>query len=344
MRLFLLILLAMFVSCKTTPTIDSVISYADFSSNKLSDPDTLVVCLEDFPRDLESFNEFLCVIMAKSDTTICLYDKHTGEKKLKMGTIGLGPNDVISPKFIKNNFNYKADGVKFYDMNIQKQFILSETGELMKFQYLDVNSKEKNNLSINENYAVGQPMDNIPLLFEINDKQNEEVIAVDLFPTLPEYYQEKMHSEYHRLYSTHPLCNFEKERVVLAMYYFDLIQIYDLEGKRLKAFTLDKDYNVEKTFSNMINGGDYVGCVQSYATIEKCYFRRDFIEGKSGDAKQCQIVELDWNGNSIRTFDLDRRIIGGFCVENDKIYCIHQTMINEDEAYIILSYDISKVS
>ena len=125
------------------------------------------------------------------------------------------------------------------------------------------------------------------------------------------------------------------------MYFFDLIQIYNLKGDCLKMLSLDSEYDVVENFKIMIDGDDYWGFSQSYATDKYCYLRRDLNNEKTSEKKQSQIVQIDWNGNVVKVIELPSNVTGGFCVDEDKrIYYIVHSLTDNDELYILLSNEI----
>ena len=335
--------LCLFVSCQTKSSYkisDVKIEHcADFPSKKFVSCDTLFVWDEYMPRELGVINDLLCVTMSKSDTCIHLHDKNSGKLVSKVGTIGQGPEDMLSPKLVKNGFEMGGEGLMLYDMNAKRQFFLDGKGDLNNFSALDDSYTDMGSLNVGKTRAVGQLLKGEPSLFSI--VENESEIVIPLSPSLPDSYKEKMKGALGYLYGSHIVCNNELERVVAGMYFFDVIQIYNLKGDCIKMFSLDSKYDVVENFKKMIEGDDYWGFSQSYATDKYCYLRRDLNNEKTSEKKKSQIVQIDWNGNVVKVIELPSNVTGGFCIDGDKkIYYIVHSLTDNDELYILLSNEI----
>lgn len=97
---FMLLLAFSLLSCNNTSKGDAVngksklYEFADCYGNvevkELSSPDTVAVFEEDYPYDIDVNGEQLCIIMAKVDTCIRLYNKNDGSFISKTGRIGHG--------------------------------------------------------------------------------------------------------------------------------------------------------------------------------------------------------------------------------------------------------------
>ena len=301
--------------------------------------DTLVVCKEEYPRSMNVFGDWLCVTMAKSDTCLYLYDKKSGELVKRMGIIGMGPEDVMLPEFVKNAQNMNPERLMMYDLNAKKYFFLNKNASFDDFSPLNTQYAGMNSLNITERYIVGHQISGENSLFQIVKKDSKEVKSVDFYPELPNSVTDKIKRHLNYLYSPHIMCNEEKNRIVVPMYFFDLIQIYDFNGDLLKIVNLGGNDDYVKNINHVLYKEDYRGCSQCYLTKDFCYLSRDLYDGKTGKKVENEILKMDWDGNIVQTIKLSVTLAASFCVENDHtLYLIVQNIVDDEEEYLILSY------
>lgn len=160
---------------------------------ELHSPDTLLVLMEDYPVEMNIYNDVLYVVMAKTDTCIHLFDKRTGRLLNKLGTLGNGPGDVISPEFIRNNFEYKMlhTGMGMYDMNTVNQFIAYSADSLGSFEKISTDYLGWGSLNMNQEYLVGKHIGDNSSMFKICDLRTQSIVNVPLYPELPSSLLEK---------------------------------------------------------------------------------------------------------------------------------------------------------
>lgn len=302
--------------------------------------DTLITYLEEYPRDIAIHNGCLCVAMAKADTCLYIYDKVTGDFLKCMGVLGEGPEDVIYPEFVENNFELDGNRLMMYDSNCRKQFYLNNEMELEGFTSINSLYANMNCVNMSDYYAVGQPLKGETALFQIINRQTGDVKYVDLYPQLDQSVSEELKNNLSYVYSPNILCNFKKNRIMLAMYFFDSMQCYDLTGRQINTYSFDKQYDASSSIKGMKNGQDYMGYSQCYATKDNCYFRLVLNDGRTHNIKENLIVKTDWDGNVVDVIDLGVLLCGGFCVENDELYCITRGIENEEEVYYILKFEL----
>lgn len=314
----------------------------DSMIHKLS-PHQLLVRFDDkYPVGLDVIDSLLYVIMVRSDTAVYVYNKNTRDLCKSFGYIGRGPQDVLSPNFLKNNYEVKKDEsiLEFYDLDARKIFKnvdekIVPTKEFVEGMY------PADQLNISGDYWIGRTFQGANNdLFKIYNAKTHEYTCVDLYPVIPDL-DEKIDKS--RLYSVVLACNRKYNKIVVGMYYFDLILVYDFEGKLLHTFSISDKYQIREAVRNMLNGDEYIGFSQIYATDDYCYLRR-CLKGGKGDKKMkgSHFVRMDWNGNIVGIYYMDEYTTADFCVDETttKIYCISQMIENNEEYYDIVSYKL----
>jgi len=303
---------------------------------KLASADTLVAMYEDFPAALDVCGNLLCVKTVKSDTCLALFDKVSGQLIKRIGVKGNGPQDMQSPEFVKNSRLVDDERLMFYDLNQQKLFFLNKDTSLGDFSPL---SAFLGSLNVTSEYIVGHSTGFDPSLFLMVNRKTGEKVSVPLHPKLPEAQEERFKNMLRYMYSSNVMCNEAQDRIVLGMYFFDMIQVYDFKGECQKTLTLGEEKDFERIFSTLTNDGHYWGYPSVYATKDFCYLRRVLSDGKSRDAKQNQIVKMDWEGKVVAVYDLDTLLTGGFCVDDEgALYGIANGILDDEEVYWVLKY------
>lgn len=295
-----------------------------------------------FPIRMDIYDSLLHVIMAKSDTSIYIFNTKDATLARKLGCIGHGPQDILSPEHIGNNYEIKKKngGLLYYDLNARRLFCIDKAFQLKPAQDFVEEMHPTQGLNISGDYWIGQliNIDNKEF-FRIHNAQTKKTIKVDRYPVIPD--SEKIPSSY--LYSVNIGCNQQKQRIIVGMYFMDLIHIYDWAGKRLHTLSLSPDYYPERAVARMLNNGNYIGYTQLYSTEKYCYLRRNLENGVTGETTASQIIRIDWEGAVCTIYNVDEQI-GNFCVDdmNKYLYCIlHSTdSTTNDEYYDIVSYEL----
>lgn len=314
----------------------------DSMIHKLCSAQLLVRFDDKYPVGLDIIDSLLYVIMVRSDTAVYVYNKNTLNLCKSFGCIGRGPQDVLSPNFLKNNYEVKKKEsmLEFYDLNARK--IFKDVGErIVPTKEFVEEMYPVDQLNISGDYWIGRTFQGANNdLFKIYHAKTHEYACVDLYPVISDL-DEKIDKS--RLYSVVLTSNKKCNRIVVGMYYFDLILVYNFEGKLLHTLSLSDNYKIRKGVRNMLNGDEYIGFSQIYATDDYCYLRR-CLKGGKGDKKMkgSHIVRMDWDGNIIGVYYMDEYTTADFCVDETarEIYCISQTIENKDEYYDIVSYKL----
>lgn len=318
-----------------------IISNSEFKD--LRSPHLIKSFGERLPVSVEFYDSLLYVVMAKSDTCIYIYNLENNKLEGAMGKLGYGPNDILSPNLIMNSNALKRQlgGVTYYDLNTKRVFLAKEKNKIIHIAKINDNMFPAKDISMGNRYWIGQKIiHNNESLCQIYDLMTDGMQAIEAYPKIKDI-DNRVDRNY--LYSSKITFNEKKNRIVLGMYFWDLIQIYNLSGNKIKTFSLVKNYDAESSMRRMFEEDDYVGFNQIYATEDYCYLRRVLTNGKSRRAEKMQIVKMDWDGNIITIYRLDDLMVGGFTVDekNNIIIGIVQTVNEEiEEFYNIVSYKL----
>lgn len=304
----------------------------------------LIKCFgEKLPVSVEFYDSLLYVVMAKSDTCIYIYNLKDYKLEGTLGKLGHGPNDILSPNLMMNSNALKKQlgGVVYYDLNTKLVYLAKEKNQLTPITKINDNMSPAKDISMGNRYWIGQKIvHNSESLCQIYDSETNVIQAIETYPKIEDI-DNRVDRNY--LYSSKIVFNENKYRIVIGMYFWDLIQVYDLIGNKIKTFSLVQDYDAESSMRRMFEEEDYVGFNQIYATENYCYLRRVLTNGKSRRAEKMQIVKMDWDGNIITVYRLDDLMVGGFTVDenNNTIIGIVQTENDEmDEYYNIVLYEL----
>lgn len=308
--------------------------------HKLSPTQRLIRFDDKYPVGLDVIDSLLYVIMVRSDTAVYIYDRNTSNLCKTFGHIGQGPQDVLSPSFLKNNYEIKREKafLEFYDLNAGK--IFKHTGDSI------VNTRDflgemypSDQLNISGDYWIGRKLrGQHDGLFQIYNANTKKTITTDVYPVIPDL-DEKVNKSY--LYSVTITCNRDKDRIVVGMYHFDLILVYNFVGNLLHAISLSENYNAFRTIQGTLQGDDYIGFSQIYGTKDYCYLRR-CLNSQKGNKKDSHIIRLDWNGNIEGIYYMDEYTTADFCVDETSgmLYCIARTTSDGEEYYDIMAYSL----
>ena len=326
-------------SCKQRPT-SSSISHVDAPSplfEGAAPKDTLINWEDLYPRDVRIVGRWLCVLMAKSDTCIYSYDKETGTFRHCMGILGEGPQDMMNPEFFRNSYHEKDEGLKLCDVNTRKSFSLTPDAQLTDFAPFQQVYSSVNSVA---NSVIGHPLEGKPAMWEMHDA-NGKTLRVGLEPSIPSSVPEKARTNLGYLYSCHVLAESHLRSVIVPMYFFDLIQVYDAQGNLLKLVSPQEGYDFEQNFQDLLQGNAYWGYPQCFCSERYCYLYRCLTDSRTRQIERSQLLRLDWEGNLIDTIELDRPLWGGFCVEHDTTaYCIVKDIHHDEEVFRLVRYTL----
>lgn len=312
----------------------------DSAIHRLLPAQVLVRFIDKYPVGLDVLDSLLYVIMARSDTAVYVYNKQTLNLSHSFGNLGQGPQDVLSPCFLKNNYEMKKknDFLEFYDLNARKIF-KNVGGEIVSTKEFVEEMYPTDQLNISGEFWIGKKFSGTNEgLFQIYNSQTKKTKSIDLYPAIDEL-DEK--TEISRLYSVLLACNQTMNRIVVGMYHFDLILVYNFEGELLHTLSLTDNYKAKEAVKKTLNGDDYIGFSQIYATDKYCYLRR-FIKNGKQNLRASQIVCIDWNGKVVGIYLMDENTTGDFCVNDTsgELFCISRETVDAEEYYNVISYKL----
>lgn len=314
---------------------------SDSLIHTLSQPKLLVRFDDKYPVETDVLDSLLYVVMVRSDTAVYVYNKNTSEFCYSFGLLGGGPQDVLSPNLLKNNYESKekGDALLFYDLNAKK--IVKNVGtQIVPSKAFASEMYPSDQLNISGDYWVGKKLrgDNDDL-FLIYNAHTQKVLGVEQYPQIPDL-DERIDKSY--LYSVVLASNKAKNRIIAGMYFFDLVLVYDFEGKLLHSLSLADNYEAKAAVERMVTGDGHIGLPYVYATDKYCYLCRCLTVEKPHKERTAHILRIDWDGNIAGIYFMDKAITGGFCVDEaaGEMYCISHETEDSDEYYDIVSYKL----
>jgi hypothetical protein len=100
----------------------------------------------------------------------------------------------------------------------------------------------------------------------------------------------------------------KRHRLAIAMRFYNVIHIFDMDGNLQKTISFGKKTEPEINYKlEMVDSDHSVSCFTDiYGTNDRIFAL--WKGGKRQEKKNSVLFELDWDGNLIRTFRLDREI------------------------------------
>jgi hypothetical protein len=266
----------------------------------------------------------------KTDT--CLTAINIKDKAIiqSFGTSGHGPNDVNMPTFISS---------------IDHSDILLQDGIANRFNKIEFNP------SLNQ-YTVSKYMTYSHKIFrsgETNISQNfisgRTVIDVDYYPPIKNL---NKRLDFNYIYAPSIALNEGKNRIIIGMFHFDIFQIYDLSGNRLKTCYLS-----DKCIPEFYKSEDQetvmqkceMGFIRSFSTKDYCYFLRIARDFPNNKTKLHMLIQTDWEGELINAYYIPDEVLGHFFIDeqNKKMYIIRHSIVQEsavNEIFELVSYQL----
>jgi hypothetical protein len=140
-------------------------------------------------------------------------------------------------------------------------------------------------------------------MFYIYNRNTDIVIDVNYYPPIKGLNKEL---DFNNIYSPSISLNEEKNRIIIGMFFFDMFQVYDLSGNRLKTCCLS-DKCIPKFYQSddmaTVMQQCEMGLIRSFSTRDYCYFlriARDFSDNK--DTKFHMLIQTDWEGELINAY------------------------------------------
>jgi hypothetical protein len=295
-------------------------------------------------------DSFAVINQKMDDSCLVVLNINTKEIITQLGPVGLGPGDVIDPDFMPDT-DQDDDGYLYLDDTNAKRFLKinfrspDKNFELEKWIDYPEKIYPSSNLNYSQDLFVGRKVEtDRGKMFYIYDSKTDSFAWVDYYPVV-----ENLKTNQNYFYAPHLCLNRGKKRIVAGMYFFDLVQLYDLSGNRKKVISFSENYipQINKNNSFDLTKG-YSGVNFMYATKDYCYIKRTTnipvsaeseIEVKTEDV----IIQMDWDGNIVKIYSSPDTLSGGFCVDENtkKLFAIrHQTDSELNEYYDIVSFDL----
>lgn len=334
------VLFAFVVSC--TSVVDDF-DLVDLSeSTVLQSSETLLKFDDKYPTSVRLADSLLFVIYVKADTCIDVYNIETKQKIKSLGPVGHGADDLMNPNFILSADN---DRVLLDEGNLKKIVEIEKNAvdSIVLKEYIpypdSISTSSETNLS--ENYIAGRKIDSIDgKMFFVYNRRTGKILEVKCPFTLNESV-----SDYNYTFAPIVALNEQQNRIIVGMYFFDLIHVYDLEGRHINTFKFSEkcipDVNKNTRMLALENG--YSGFIRCFPTEKYCYLLRVAVNPMAEKTEK-MLVQTDWNGNLIKSYRFVDNVSGQFYIDEcaHKIFIIRNgwdTDINE-EIFEVVSYNL----
>lgn len=276
---------------------------------------------------------------SQADQKLIAVDKKTGREISRFGNKGKGPGELIQPAFIENENTYNGtDVIDIHDYT-----------RLMKYTY-DISDPENavyvpakdfvipadlmylSYHNIVENSIIGKSASlKKEGLFNIYDMDSKTSKWVDYYPMVENMEIMKLNWGC----DSKLAAKGKGDVIIAAMTFFDLIQVYDWQGKLINKYSFTKDYVpvYDEEALPMYTLDHYVG--NDYCYILRS--NRDMI--KAQNKKGQELILIDWSGKIAKTYflkDYVRRI----CVDeaHKKLYGLTSDELGE--TYSVVEYNL----
>lgn len=308
----------------------------------LQSPETILRFDDKYPVSVKMVDSLLFIINVKADTCVDVYNIKTRQKIKSLGPVGHGADDLVNPSFILSVDN---DRVLLDEGNLKKivEIEKDDDGSMQLKEYIpypdSIFMSSETNLS--KNYIVGRKIDAIDgKMFFIYNRTTGRIREVECPFTLNESV-----SDYNYTFAPIVALNEEQNRIIIGMYFFDLIHVYDLEGKYIHTFKFSEecipDVNKNTRMLTLENG--YSGFVRCFPTEKYCYLLR-VSANPIAEKTENMLIQTDWNGNMINSYRFVDNVSGQFYIDENahKVYVIRNSWdadINE-EVFDVVSFDL----
>ena len=250
-----------------------------------------------------------------------LYNYSLKNKSLSEGylEIGKGPNEILGPRqvLIHNGYLWINDITLKKILSIKLENAISRKN----LQFNEYRFEDKylmiNMIDSSRFYSTGSL--NSPFRIQEIDINTEEVInEYSKYENIPRdlpIHAYKYANQFLSYLSTE--CN----RLVMAYLYKDLIEIYDFNSDSLISIRGEDGFDVEYSVEGnkaVFNKKSRSAYIDIYATQKYIYvsYSGQFIMGKPRYAKCIKV--FNWDGEMIRSFMFDEKILSFYVSDNDK--------------------------
>lgn len=332
------------------------------------DENTVFVSESDFPvqSTLEPTYLELEVLEINSislvDTNLLVIDKHLEEpfqlfslpelsKIASFGSRGEGPNEVLSPAYW-GQYDKESLQLTVYD---RRNFVIStiDLSLAVKGAYsldkiielpIDV-GRDANGLMLNKEgrlIGTGYFSEGKYLFYDVEND------SVGWSPFTPKLSRIPLKDEktIGYLYASQVAIHPNNMHIISAFSYFKKIEIVDQYGKVLKIIQFENEQNIEDMKINPRGGMPleimtYFGNVFASENYIYTIYIGDKLWEKNNRSKK--LFVLDWNGKLVANLDLATENIGSFIVDERTWQMIGINRGENQEAFPLVSFDLSRV-
>lgn len=320
--------------------------YIDLSqSEPLDHPVLLFRFNNKVPIDIAVKDSLAILLFYKEDTCGAIYNLNTKKKISSFGIVGNGPGEITGINFLVNkNEALQKDSICFYDMN-QGRLLAASIQPNNHFELQNIrNSPNALYSSYNQNIAnnlmVARRVRDDGYMFFIYNMENQDIKNIEYYPKISNLDIRARKSTY----APRLALNEAKGKIIAGMYYLDLIHIYKINGEREKTIYFSKQWMPPVEKNKIDFRSRYTGSTGIFPTDKYCYvLRRQLSTVKTAKIVNTHLIQLDWNGNLIKSYALKGDFVPGlFIHEEQNIMYAIQINIESDNAeyYDVVKYDL----
>lgn len=304
--------------------------------------DTLLVFDDTYPVGVRLYGDNIIILTAKSDSCIQIFDKTNLKDKWITGRKGNGPDDVLSPSFFVNC--YLNDNSNYNLADVSNNSIIAvglKSREISKSRmpdYLDYSSS----INLFDDYTIAT-RNNEECMFYIYDNARQSVVNMTFDVNCGEDIRSKLKQNIYYMLSAKTYANYDKKRIIVPHYFFDIYSVYDFSGQLLKKISLSSDdFNEEKASHKLLENSEYIGYASGFVTNDACYLTRAYYPSPQDGVRYEQLLKVDWDGTPKCIYELPNPIIGDFCIDYDSnLYSIIKSIDSDMEVYYLLRFDLN---
>lgn len=289
------------------------------------------------PINLSVKDSIIFLNFARSTYALAALNINTQTVIDTFGNIGRGPNDVISPEFIQ-----QVD---------KKDIILSDGNSKRIINITSDNSNKRHTLkdfldypeeiypasdiSLSENFISGRTLRSEGSMFFIYNRNNKEIKEIPFDPPI-----QHLESRKNYFYAARTAINEHANRVIAANYFFNMFHVYTLDGSRLATVAMSEEPipTVDRNTRELNISHEYTGAQGLFATNNHLYI---LTKTKNSDHPDTRVIQINWDGRLINSFQIDETLIGGFFIDESekRMYAITHSVNNKgNEIFEVVSY------
>lgn len=313
-------------------------NYRNLQSVWLDSADTLLTFDDCFPVGVNLYGNSIVIKTAKSDSCILVFDKSTLTLKWQTGAFGLGPHDVINPEFYAN-ICQNDSLFQMIDVSDKSSLYLDIPGRILSKKTLPDYIGWSSSVNVFDQFVVGA-LNTEECMFYIFDKNNMHMQSIKSEINCGDGVRRKVGQNIGYLISCLVFANEEKNTIIVPHYFFDVYSIYDFSGKLLKKICLSKEsLNEERIAEQVIDNESYIGYVSGFVAGDAYFFNRSFFSSQESGVHSQQLLKVGWDGTPLKAYYCDSRIIGQFCIDDDRfLYAIVNDANSDEENFYLLRW------